>query len=229
MAFGWFPSLFHVKAVLGSLSRFSSLLGLCSAGTIRPVLCSLRLSAGFEDVAALVVGIGSVVCWLVFACAGTPRAVFTSVVGSAFWTYFTQFLREGGDSDPDIDVEIWGSQAHGDLTRFARRQGFASEELGAPAMGAGSSLFDACVVWHGQTRHIDSTSAPPPPPPPPCVLLCVLVTKREPTPGYRDAYSMGTLKWAFRMKYGLWYGKTSLSPLVGRLFLVNKRTIFFFW
>ena len=57
----------------------------------------------------------------------------------------------------------------------------------------------------------------------------VLVTKREPTPGYSDAYSVGTPKWAFGEKHGQKHRSTTLSPLVRRVFLVNKRTIFFFW
>ena len=32
------------------------------------------------------------------------------------------------------------------------------------------------------------------------VLLGMLVTEREPTPGYNDAYSVGTPKWAFWRK-----------------------------
>ena len=45
-------------------------------------------------------------------------------------------------------------------------------------------------------------------------LLCMLGTKREPTPGYSDAYSVDTLKWAFWKKNR----KTTLSPLFGRVF-----------
>ena len=45
-------------------------------------------------------------CSASFAGHDAPCAVFTSVVGNAFGTYFTQFLREGGDTDPEIDVEI---------------------------------------------------------------------------------------------------------------------------
>ena len=56
----------------------------------------------------------------------------------------------------------------------------------------------------------------------------MLVTKREPTPGYCHAYSVGTPKWAFCGKYGLRDCKTKISPMVRRVFLVNKRTIFFF-
>ena len=51
-----------------------------------------------------------------------------------------------------------------------------------------------------------------------CILLSMLVTKREPAPGCNDAHSGGTQK----------NRKTTLSPLVRRVFLVNKRTIFFF-
>ena len=53
------------------------------------------------------------------------------------------------------------------------------------------------------------------------------ITKREPTPGYCDANSVGTTKWAFGRKHGQKNRKTTLSPLV-RLFLVKKRTVFFF-
>ena len=50
-------------------------------------------------------------------------------------------------------------------------------------------------------------------------------TEREPTPGYNDAYSVGAT-WG---KQGQKNRKTTLSPLVGRVFLVNKRTTFFLW
>ena len=56
------------------------------------------------------------------------------------------------------------------------------------------------------------------------VLLSMLVAKREPTPCYRDAYSVGTHKRAFREK-----GWQKNRKTTGRLFLVSKRTIFFFW
>ena len=34
------------------------------------------------------------------------------------------------------------------------------------------------------------------------VKLSMLVAEREPTPGYRDAYSVGAPKWAFWVKHG---------------------------
>ena len=57
----------------------------------------------------------------------------------------------------------------------------------------------------------------------------MLVTKREPTHGYNDAYSVGTPNWACWVKSGQKNRKTTVSPMVRRVFLVNKRTIFFFW
>ena len=57
------------------------------------------------------------------------------------------------------------------------------------------------------------------------MLFLRLVTKREHTPGYCDAYSVGTPN--FLWKHGQRNRKTTLSPLVGRVFLVNKRTISF--
>ena len=60
-----------------------------------------------------------------------------------------------------------------------------------------------------------------------CVLLDMLVAKREPTPCYRDAYSVGTPGWAFWEKGWQKHCKTMFSPLFGRFFLVSKRT--FFW
>ena len=59
------------------------------------------------------------------------------------------------------------------------------------------------------------------------LLLDMLVAKWEPIPCYRDAYSVGTLNWAFRGEGGQKHYKTMISPLVGRYFLVCKRTIFF--
>ena len=41
----------------------------------------------------------------------------------------------------------------------------------------------------------------------------MLVTKREPTPGYNDAFSVGTPKWAFWEKTGQKHRKTTISPL----------------
>ena len=61
------------------------------------------------------------------------------------------------------------------------------------------------------------------------VLLSIPVAKREPTPGYYDAYSVGTPKWAFLEESGQKNRKTTLSPLFRRVLLVNKRTLFFLW
>ena len=58
--------------------------------------------------------------------------------------------------------------------------------------------------------------------------LGVLVVEREPTPCYRDAYSVGTPHWAFCGKGWQKHCKTMISPFLGRFFLVSKRTIFFF-
>ena len=52
------------------------------------------------------------------------------------------------------------------------------------------------------------------------VLLSMLVAEREPTPCYRDAYSVDTPKWAYREKGWQNHCKTTFSPLFGR---------FFFW
>ena len=56
-----------------------------------------------------------------------------------------------------------------------------------------------------------------------CVLLSMLVAKREPTPCYRGAYSVDTVGG----HYGRNNCKTTFSPLVGRFFLVSKRSAFF--
>ena len=56
-------SSFLHEVVLGSCGRFTSCSVLILLVTIRPVLCSLRLSVGLES--ALVVDIGSGMCWLV--------------------------------------------------------------------------------------------------------------------------------------------------------------------
>ena len=52
------------------------------------------------------------------------------------------------------------------------------------------------------------------------ILLDMLVAKRDPTPCYHDAYSVGTPKWAF-------WGAT-LSPLFRRVFS-GKQNSFPFW
>ena len=61
------------------------------------------------------------------------------------------------------------------------------------------------------------------------LLLDMLVAGREPTPCYRDAYSVGTPNRAFWVKGWLKHGKTMVSKFVGRFFLVSKRTIYFFF
>ena len=62
-----------------------------------------------------------------------------------------------------------------------------------------------------------------------CVPLGMQVAEREPTPCYRDAYSVDTPKWEYREKGLQNHCKNTFSPLFGRFFLVSKRTIFFFW
>ena len=59
-----------------------------------------------------------------------------------------------------------------------------------------------------------------------CLPLGILVAKREPTPCYHDAYSVGTPNRAFREKGWQIHCKTMISPFFGRFFLVSKRTIF---
>ena len=61
------------------------------------------------------------------------------------------------------------------------------------------------------------------------LLLGMLVAKREPTPCYRDAYLVGIPKGAYGGKSGQNYCKTTVSPLSKSVFLVSKRTLFFFW
>ena len=61
-----------------------------------------------------------------------------------------------------------------------------------------------------------------------CSLLSMLVAEREPTSGYSVAYSVGTPKWALWEKHGQKKRKTTLSPLVTRVFPVSKRTFFFY-
>ena len=55
------------------------------------------------------------------------------------------------------------------------------------------------------------------------------VAKPEPTPCYYGAFSVGTPRWACSGKSGQKHRKTSISPLIRRLFLVGKRTVYFFW
>ena len=51
-----------------------------------------------------------------------------------------------------------------------------------------------------------------------CILLSMLVAKREPTPCYRDAYSVGTPKWAYWGRGWQIHCKATISTLYGRLF-----------
>ena len=59
--------------------------------------------------------------------------------------------------------------------------------------------------------------------------LGMLVATWVPTPCYNDAYSVGTPKWASGGKGWQKHCRTTFSPLLGRLFLVSKRTFYFFW
>ena len=61
-----------------------------------------------------------------------------------------------------------------------------------------------------------------------CTLLGMLVAEWEPTPCYRDAYSVGTPKWAYWRKGWQKHYKTTFSPFCGRFFLVSESSIFFF-
>ena len=61
-----------------------------------------------------------------------------------------------------------------------------------------------------------------------CALLGMLVTKWEPTPYNRDAYSVDTPKCGYCGKGWQIHCKTTFSPLYGRLVLVSKRTSFSF-
>ena len=61
------------------------------------------------------------------------------------------------------------------------------------------------------------------------LLLDMLVAKWEPTPCYRDAYSLGIPKGACGEKSGQMHYKTTSSPRGSCVFLVSKRTLYFFW
>ena len=61
------------------------------------------------------------------------------------------------------------------------------------------------------------------------LLLDMLVAKWEPTPCYRDAYSVGIPKGACGGKSGQIHCKTTVSPRGKCVFLVSKRTLYFFW
>ena len=60
-------------------------------------------------------------------------------------------------------------------------------------------------------------------------LLEMLVAKWEPTPCYRDAYSVGIPKGVCGRKCGQIHCKTTVSPRDKCVFLVSKRTLYFFW
>ena len=61
------------------------------------------------------------------------------------------------------------------------------------------------------------------------LLLDMLVAKREPAPCYHDAYSVGIPKGAYGGKSGQNHCKTTVSPRDKCVFLVSKRTLYFFW
>ena len=61
------------------------------------------------------------------------------------------------------------------------------------------------------------------------LLLGMLVAMREPTPCYHDAYSVGIPKGACGGKGRQNHCKTTVSPLLKCVFLVSKRTLYFFW
>ena len=61
------------------------------------------------------------------------------------------------------------------------------------------------------------------------LLLNMLVAKREPTPCYHDAYLVGIPKGAYGEKSGQSHCKTTVSPRGKCVFLVSKRTLYFFW
>ena len=61
------------------------------------------------------------------------------------------------------------------------------------------------------------------------ILLDMLVAKREPAPCYRNAYSVGIPKGAYGWKSGQIYRKTTVSTRGKCVFLVSKRTLYFFW
>ena len=61
------------------------------------------------------------------------------------------------------------------------------------------------------------------------LLLGMLVAMREPTPCYHDAYSVGIPKRACGGKSGQNQCKTTVSLHKKCVFLVSKRTLYFFW
>ena len=59
--------------------------------------------------------------------------------------------------------------------------------------------------------------------------LGMLVAKWEPTPCYRDAYSVGTPNWAFRMKGWQKHCKTMFPPFFWTFLFGEQKNIFLFW
>ena len=57
-------------------------------------------------------------------------------------------------------------------------------------------------------------------------LLDMLVARRVPTPCHRDAYLVGTPRWACWEKYGQTHCKTTFSPLTWCFLLVSKKDHF---
>ena len=61
------------------------------------------------------------------------------------------------------------------------------------------------------------------------VLLGMLVAKREPTPCYRDAYSVDTPKWAFWEKGWLTHYTTTFPPCLDVFTWLAIDCLSFFW
>ena len=61
------------------------------------------------------------------------------------------------------------------------------------------------------------------------LLLDMLVAKWEPIQCYRDVYSVGILRRACGGNSGQMHCKTTSSPRGNCVFLVSKRTLYFFW
>ena len=60
------------------------------------------------------------------------------------------------------------------------------------------------------------------------IPLGMLVAKREPTPCYHDAYSVGTPNWASWVKGWQKHFKTMVSPFLGRFFFGKQKNYFLF-
>ena len=58
------------------------------------------------------------------------------------------------------------------------------------------------------------------------MLLNMLVTKREPTPGYNDAYTVGIPQGAYGRRYGQTHCKTKFSLHVGGDFWLRDHFLF---